>query len=222
MGLSSPPRGGGASGGFIHIFISFSFTDTENCFPDADVAFLVDSSGSIRRSDYSKVKTFVANLASKFQISPSGSRVAVVLYSTQASTPIRFGAYTSAETFKAAVQRLRHERGYTRIDLALRSAYFDLFRSRVNTRFLAPKIAFVLTDGEQTKAEGYTPLDREASRLKNIGVRIISIGIGKNVKRDELKQIASSEKDVIVTKTFDTLLATTEELIRTACEGIEG
>ena len=148
--------------------------------------------------------------------------MAVVLYSSRASTPIRFGAYTSAETFRRAVQRLRHERGFTRIDLALRKAYFDLFSSRVNARFLAPKIAFVLTDGEQTKELGYTPLDRAASTLKNVGVRIISIGIGKNVKRDELKQIASSEKDVVVTKSFDTLLATTEELIRTACEGIEG
>ena len=207
---------------YIHTFVFFSFTETENCFPDADVAFLVDSSGSISRKDYSKVKTFVANLAAKFEISPTGSRAAVVLYSTRASTPIRFGAYTSKETFQRAVQRLRHERGYTRIDLALRRAYFDLFSTRVNTRFLAAKIAFVLTDGEQTKTGSFIPLSRAALTLKNVGVRIIAIGIGKNVKREELKQIASSEKDVVVTKSFDALLTTTEELIRIACEGIEG
>lgn len=201
---------------------SFSPSGAENCTPEADVAFLMDSSGSISRSNYGKMKTFVARLAAQFRISPSGSRAAVVLYSTTASTVIRFGAYTSAETFETAVQRLRHERGYTRIDLALGTAYFDLFRTRVNTRFLVPKIAFVLTDGEQTTTSGYTPLDRAALTLKNVGVRIIAIGIGSKVNKDELKQIASSDKDVIVTKSFNDLLPIVEPLTQSACEEIEG
>ena len=168
------------------------------------------------------MKSFVANLASKFEISPGGSRAAVVLYSTRATTAIRFRDHTNSQSFATAVRRLRHERGYTRIDLALRRAYFDLFSPRVNTRFIAPKIVFVLTDGEQTKATGYIPLDRASERLKSAGVRVIAIGIGNSVKTNELKQIASSDKDVIITKSFDTLLATVEPLTKSACEGIEG
>ena len=179
----------------------------------------MDSSGSISRSNYDKMKSFVASLAEKFQISPSGSRAAVVLYSTSASVRIRFGAFTTPETFRRAVQGLRHERGFTRIDLAL-SRTFYLFRQ--NTRFLAPKIVFVLTDGEQTKTGRYIPLDRASGRLKRLGVRILAIGIGKNVKIDELKQIASSEKDVIVTKTFDDLTDIVDPLLTSACEDITG
>ena len=168
------------------------------------------------------MKTFVGNLAAKFQISPGGSRAAVVLYSTTATTAIRFRDYTNSASFSRAVQRLRHERGFTRIDLALRRAYFDLFSLRANSRFLAPKIAFVLTDGEQTKARGFTPLDRASGLLKSVGVRVIAIGVGKYVKRDELKLIASSEKDVIIAQSFDDLLAAVEPLTKSACEGIEG
>ena len=167
------------------------------------------------------MKTFVSTLAERFKISPGGSRAAVVQYSTRATTVISFRVHNNPQTFARAVQRLRHERGYTRIDLALTRAYFDLFRPRVNSRFLVPKIAFLLTDGEQTKQFGYTPLNQASQRLKDVGVRLIAIGIGGNVKRGELEQIASSKKDVIIADSFDKLLAVVESLTQTACEGIE-
>ena len=164
----------------------------------------------------------MSDLGASFNISPGGSRAAVVLYSTSASTDIRFTDHTSPESFARAVQRLRHQRGFTRIDLALQRAYNDLFGRRGAARFLVPKIAFLLTDGEQTPASGAMPLDRAAALLKTAGVRLIVIGVGKNVKEEELKTIASSDEDVIITDNFDTLLAEVQPLVRTACEGIEG
>lgn len=164
----------------------------------------------------------MSDLGAKFNISPGGSRAAVVVYSTSASTDIKFTDHTSSESFARAVQRLRHQRGFTRIDLALQRAYFDLFGRRGTARFLVPKIAFVLTDGEQTPAPGAMPLDRAAGLLKVAGVRLIAIGIGRSVKEEELKMIASSDEDVIITDSFDGLLAQVEPLTRSACEGIEG
>lgn len=202
----------------VHVSL---FSQTEKCNPNVDVAFLIDSSGSISATNYRKVKTFVANLASNFNISPGGSRAAVVLYSTDASTDIKFTDFTSSESFARAVQRLRHQRGFTRIDLALQRAYYDLFSPRATSRYDVPKIAFVLTDGEQTPSPGALPLDRAAKFLKNEGVRLIAIGIGKNVKNEELKSIASSDKDVILADTFDGLLAEVEPLTKSACEGLE-
>lgn len=164
----------------------------------------------------------MSDLGSRFNISPGGSRAAVVVYSSSASTDIRFTDHTSSESFARAVQRLRHLRGLTRIDLALQRAYNDLFGRRGTARFLVPKIAFVLTDGEQTKASGAIPLDRASASLKAAGVRLIAIGVGSNVNKEELKMIASSDEDVIITDNFDTLLGQVQALIRTACEDIEG
>lgn len=187
-----------------------------------DVAFLVDSSGSISFRNFRKVKNFVVELASKFDISPGGSRAAVVVYSTRATTRIRFTDHSTYGSFANAVQRLRHERGYTRIDLALQKALFDVFSSRGKPRFLVPKIAFVLTDGEQTRAPKQIPLDEVSDLLKKRGVRIISIGIGKRVNKNQLTVIASSEKDVVIADSFDGLVSEVEPLFQSACKGNEG
>ena len=187
-----------------------------------DVAFLIDSSGSISFRNFRKVKNFVVELASKFDISPGGSRAAVVVYSTRATTRIRFTDHSTYGSFANAVQRLRHERGYTRIDLALQKAYLDVFGPRGKPRFLVPKIAFVLTDGEQTRAPKQKSLDEVSDLLKKRGVRIISIGIGKRVNKNQLTVIASSEKDVVIAESFDGLVSEVEPLFQSACKGNEG
>ena len=187
-----------------------------------DVAFLIDSSGSISFRNFRKVKNFVVELASKFDISPGGSRAAVVVYSTRATTRIRFTDHSTYGSFANAVQSLRHERGYTRIDLALQRAYFDVFGPRGKPRFLVPKIAFVLTDGEQTRAPKQKSLDEVSDLLKKRGVRIISIGIGKRVNKNQLTVIASSEKDVVIAESFDGLVSEVEPLFQSACKGNEG
>ena len=187
-----------------------------------DVAFLVDSSGSISFRNFRKVKNFVVELASKFDISPGGSRAAVVVYSTRATTRIRFTDHSTYGSFANAVQRLRHERGYTRIDLALQRAYLDVFGPRGKSRFLVPKIAFVLTDGEQTRNGNELSLEVVSDRLKKKGVRIISIGIGKRVDKSQLTVIASSEKDVVIAESFDGLVSEVEPLFQSACKGNEG
>lgn len=187
-----------------------------------DVAFLVDSSGSISFRNFRKVKNFVVELASKFDISPGGSRAAVVVYSTRATTRIRFTDHSTYGSFANAVQRLRHERGYTRIDLALEKAYLDVFGSRGKSRFLVPKIAFVLTDGEQTETGNELSLEVVSDRLKKKGVRVISIGIGKRVDKSQLTVIASSEKDVVIAESFDGLVSEVEPLFQSACKGNEG
>ena len=187
-----------------------------------DVAFLVDSSGSISFRNFRKVKNFVVELASKFDISPGGSRAAVVVYSTRATTRIRFTDHSTYGSFANAVQRLRHERGYTRIDLALQKANLDVFGPRGKSRFLVPKIAFVLTDGEQTRTGNELSLEVVSDRLKKKGVRIISIGIGKRVDKSQLTVIASSEKDVVIAESFDGLVSEVEPLFQSACKGNEG
>lgn len=187
-----------------------------------DVAFLVDSSGSISFRNFRKVKNFVVELASKFDISPGGSRAAVVVYSTRATTRIRFTDHSTYGSFANAVQRLRHERGYTRIDLALQKANLDVFGPRGKSRFLVPKIAFVLTDGEQTRNGNELSLEVVSDRLKKKGVRIISIGIGKRVDKSQLTVIASSEKDVVIAESFDGLVSEVEPLFQSACKGNEG
>lgn len=89
------------------------------CQHPVDIAFLVDSSGSISRKNYVKIKSFVIDFARRFDISTTGSRSAVILYSRDAEKYIDFNEKTNFDDFAKAVQGLPHQKGSTRIDRAL-------------------------------------------------------------------------------------------------------
>lgn len=106
------------------------------------------------------MKQFVSRMASLFNISPTGTRVAVLLYSNEARTEIDFGSYSTHSSFRDAVTRLSHQRGLTRIDRALKVAYDDLFGPTGSSRRGVQKIAVLITDGKQTPAVDAVPLNQ--------------------------------------------------------------
>ena len=148
--------------------------------------------------------------------------MAVVLYSTGATTAIKFDDFTSADSFERAVKLLKHERGFTRIDLALQRAYYDLFGRRGSSRYEVPKIAFLITDGKQTEDSQALSLGKMARLIKDQRVRIVAIGVGKQVETQELMTIATNEKDVIQADTFDDLLEKVQPIAESACESFLG
>ena len=70
------------------------------------------------------------------------------------------------------------------------------------------QIAFVITDGKQTKTGQYTPLARASKLLKDKGVQIVAIGVGEIrtvVDYSELLDISSRSEDVFVAESFEDL-----------------
>ena len=74
----------------------------------ADIAFIVDSSGSIGVTDYAKTKYFVYSIANALNISKSGAHAGVVIYSEIAKRPIKFTDHTDIRSFKNAVYDLEY------------------------------------------------------------------------------------------------------------------
>ena len=68
-------------------------------------------------------------------------------------------------------------------------------------------MAFVITDGKQTKTGSYTPLGLAAKPLRNMGVQMVSIGVGKRnvVDARELLEIAGQDNYVYVIESFEEL-----------------
>lgn len=178
-------------------------TAWKSCNTTVDVAFIIDSSGSIARRNYVKIKTFVKYVARSFGISPSGSRAGIVLYSTSASVKAQFGQYPTTEEFVKAVDSLPHERGLTYIDRALNLAASQLFpRARKNV----PKLAMLLTDGRQTDPLGTVNLREASAPLRNQGVRVVAFGVGKSINVRELRLTVERDEDVIIVMKFDDLI----------------
>ena len=66
-----------------------------------------------------------------------------------------------------------------------------------------PQIALIVTDGHQTTSGSYTPLDLASAPLKAKGVRIFLFGIGRNVRNEQLKKMATnSTTDVFYARSF--------------------
>ena len=81
----------------------------------------------------------------------------------------------------------------------------------------------VLTDGTQTP--GSSPVQSEenlfaaAQNLRDKGVEVLALGVGKNVNPFQLLTIASEEKNLYVAKVFDELLEMVGDLSKRECLG---
>ena len=80
----------------------------------------------------------------EFDVSESGTHVALVEYSTTASVQLRFNEFTGAQlnavNVKRKIQNLPHTRGYTYIDKALELANADVFSERGGMRANVSKV----------------------------------------------------------------------------------
>lgn len=121
----------------------FSFS-VVSCKVVADLAFLVDSSGSIGRTNWKRMKRFLENLVGAFNIEPNGVRIAVVSYSTKAKLMFTFNTFSGSELNQGKVAQLISEmawqKGFTYIDKALALAETDVFTIAGGMR---PKVAKV-------------------------------------------------------------------------------
>lgn len=188
------------------------------CVSPVDVAFLMDSSGSIKPPDYQREKDFVKLLADRLDISPNHSRAAIVLYSGTPYIEATFDSYTNARDFGRAVNNLRHLKSTTRIDKALELAATDIFSQ---ARDGVAKIAIVLTDGQQSdKNKLRDPAQnlRKASEpLRSKGVRVLAVGIGHEAVKEELRLMTEADTDVFMPTSFDDLKLKIDKIREIAC-----
>ena len=100
----------------------FKISEWKTCQTAVDLALLVDSSGSISKTNYKKLKAFIIYIVRSFGVSYKGSHVSLILYSNSATVKAGFGQFYSTEAFVYMVRSLPHEKGQTRIDKALTRA----------------------------------------------------------------------------------------------------
>ena len=80
----------------------------------------------------------------------------------------------------------------------------------------------MITDGAQTtngKKGPYTPLDVASQPLKDKGIEVWSIGVGKGANMADLETIASDPGKVILVKSFKELNNIVKDIEKAACEG---
>lgn len=175
----------------------------------ADVVFIMDSSGSIGKLDYDREKQFVKDLTNVFHISPNGTRASTIIYSDFPELVFDFDTYSDKKSINTAIDNLAYLGNRTRIDKALALALTVFSKSRPSV----PRIAFVLTDGKQTRDYDAKPLDIAVRPLHDLGVEVYVIGIGSYIEKEELYLLARRSQDVFFVSSFEKLLQQTYRIV---------
>ena len=75
------------------------------CTTNADVSFVLDSSGSIGSDNYQTVKEFVYNFTEELEIGPDRNRVSVTIFSKNGSVVFGFDQYNNKTALLEAIER---------------------------------------------------------------------------------------------------------------------
>ncbi|XP_077191587.1 matrilin-4 [Paroedura picta] len=157
-----------------------------------DLVLVIDGSKSVRPQNFQLVKQFVNQIVDFLDVSPHGTRVGLVQYSSRVRTEFPLNQYTTAEDVKKAVQRVQYMEKGTMTGLALKHMLEHSFSEAEGARPLSqnvPRIGLVFTDGRSQD-----DISDWARRSKESGIVMFAVGVGKAVE-SELREIASEPVD---------------------------
>ncbi len=188
------------------------------CTGLADIVFIVDASGSINEItvNWPTVVEFLKTFVRARTIGPTQTQVGLVEFSNSAYTIFRLDEYSDTSGVLRGIDRMGYIGGRTNLAEALDLARTDVF-GRPGNRPEAKDIAIVITDGIPN--ERVLDTIPAANRLKQFGqgVTIVAVGVTNLIDEAELRAIASSANDVILTPSFDTLNNEIDVLTARAC-----
>ncbi|XP_013869361.1 integrin alpha-M [Austrofundulus limnaeus] len=171
-------------------------SSTEECQTQADIAILLDGSGSVKPNEFQNMRTFVKNLIGAFQ--GKDTRFAIIQFSSRIVIHYKFNTF-STTGWKFDINNIYQLGGGTMTAAAIKIVVNDVFSQNAGSRSNAKKILLVITDGESHDGNNLPEVIQSAND-KNI-VRF-SIGVGNAFKKDkarrELELIASEpSKDFV-------------------------
>ncbi|XP_014874749.1 integrin alpha-X-like, partial [Poecilia latipinna] len=188
-----------------NMFVKSYPSATEECRTQADIAFLLDGSGSVASEDFSRMKEFVKNMIRS--LLGRDTQFAITQFSFSPTTHYYFNTFRTFN-WESQINNIRQLRGGTYTAGAIQNVVNDVFSPQRGSRSNVKRILIVITDGESQDRQNLPAATQSADR-KNI-LRF-AIGVGNaftsyNAKQ-ELRTIASQPADNFVFQvgSFDAL-----------------
>ncbi|XP_067023578.1 protocadherin Fat 4-like isoform X2 [Acropora muricata] len=202
-----------ASSSYIHASVI-----RDVCQTSVDLAFILDSSGSVGSYNFNLVKNFVKNVVDFFNIGKAGTHVAVVTYSTNTKLEFNLKAYYTKSSIKTAVGKISYRGGWTYTANSLDYVRKNIFATSQGMRpdQSIPKVTVLLTDGYSNGRSVADP----AKQLRDKGVNIFSVGVGRYVNPKELNTIATDPDSTHVFRlnSFSDLAGWVDKLSAVSCD----
>ncbi|EDO47555.1 predicted protein, partial [Nematostella vectensis] len=188
------------------------------CKAKVDVGFLLDGSGSVEfyaKGNFQRCKNFINKFVKSFMVSKDDSHFGLVLFSSDSNVEFKFDDHYDAASITAAVNATKYPGMGTYAGKGLTLAKDDLYSAPVRSG--VPRILIVMTDGISSD-----DVAGPAKALRDMGVEIFALGIGKNYDQGQLDSMGSDPKpDHVVTADFDKLDPVIQTIKDKACNGID-
>lgn len=179
------------------------------CRAAIDLAFLIDGSGSVGRTNFRRCLSFIQNVIRGFKISPRHTRVASEVYSSTPRRTFPFTRYRNKYQALKAVGSIRYPHGGTKTGKALWDVLRYLFRGRTKRK----RVLVVLTDG---RSQDHVLKPSQA--LKRANVEIFAVGVGRSYSVTQLNQMAT-DRGHVFTADFRNLNSIIRAIKKKACKG---
>ena len=123
-------------------------TASPQCAAQADIVFILDSSGSIGQANYNKMLNFVRDVTSKFDVGQNKVRVGVEIFSDRSYIQFHLNKYGDSASVDNAIANIPYKQGTTNTGQALKVSVvffysfflaFDFCRFCVVIRFFHPR-----------------------------------------------------------------------------------
>ena len=127
------------------------------CKRAIDMAFAVDTSGSIGEDNFNKIKEFLYIIVREHDVAEDAAHFALIHFSDNASVLFDFNTLTGAQRTESnivnLISKLPYDGGETSIDLALRLAYSDVFSTKGGWRmeWNLPKVNNAITGNRKIR-----------------------------------------------------------------------
>ncbi len=164
----------------------------------ADIVFIVDSSGSIRRSNtpavdnWQLVKSFLIAVVNFLPVEKEKVRIGLVLYSKSAENVFYLNTYNSQELMTMEIENLKYLDGFTNTSGAIRMMQFEQFVRDQGDRPDVQNIAIILTDGESNIDQDKDISDAEIAI--QAGITIFGLGVTTSISEQKIKAISSEPR----------------------------
>ncbi|NXY89173.1 MATN2 protein, partial [Alcedo cyanopectus] len=166
-----------------------------------DLVFIIDSSRSVRPSDFQKVKEFILTILQFLDVGPEATRVGLLQYGSTVKQEFSLKTFVRKQDIQRAVRRMMHLASGTMTGLALQYALTISFSQAEGARppeLHVPRVMVIVTDGRPQD-----PVAEIAARARHSGILIFAVGVGR-VDLSTLRAIGSEphEEHVFLVANF--------------------
>ena len=189
------------------------------CTTNADVSFVLDSSGSIGSDNYQTVKEFVYNFTEELEIGPDHNRVSVTIFSKNGSVVFGFDQYNNKTALLEAIEDIPYlDRSTNTADGLCKTLNNVLRGSRRLMSLSVFKFVMVMTDGRSNRVSNECGNTTQAATAltefaQNNSILVYVVAVSERVNLEELELIATSPEFISHLDSFDsTDLDSTQQL----------